>query len=220
VRSGARIEQKKAQEAPMTKTTLTLAAALLAGTTLTNAANAGGIRVGFGFPLGSFIAHSNQSYSGGGYGHRNCNHRHHAARPRHHRPSKVVKAKRKPRAQVASKPVKQVVKTAKLEDKLVTDDSTTTEIAKTPATTNNETKPAETSNTTTTSSIEKTTEDSSGSAATSTETETPKVEKTASVETSSTDKTETKTTSVPAKIKRVCRRFSAAVAGLVDVPCQ
>jgi hypothetical protein len=210
---------KKAQEAPMTKTTLTLAAALLAGTTLTSAANAGGIRVGFGFPLGSFIAHSNQSYSGGGYGHRNCNHRHHAARPRH-RPTTVAKAKRKPKVEVASKPVKQVVKTAKLEDKLVTDDSTTTEIAKTPATTNNETKPAETTNTTTTSSIEKTTEDSSGSASTSTETEAPKVEQTASVETSSTDKTETKKISVPAKIKHVCRRFSAAVAGLVDVPCQ
>ena len=47
----------------MTKTTLALAAALLAGTTLTSAANAGGVRVGFGFPLGSFVAHSNQSYS-------------------------------------------------------------------------------------------------------------------------------------------------------------
>ena len=57
----------------MTKTTLALAAALLAGTTLTSAANAGGVRVGFGFPLGSFIAHSNQSYSGEGYGSgRNC----------------------------------------------------------------------------------------------------------------------------------------------------
>jgi hypothetical protein len=190
----------------MTKTTLTLAAALLAGTTLTSAANAGGIRVGFGFPLGSFVAHSNQSYSGGGYGHRNCNHRHYAARPRHHRPTKVVKAKSKPQA-VASKPVKQVVKTAKLEDKLVTDDSTTTEIAKTPATTNNETKPAEATNTTTTSSIDK-------------KSETPKVEKTASIETSPTDKTETKATSVTAKVKHVCRRFSAAVAGLVDVPCQ
>lgn len=202
----------------MTKTTLTLAAALLAGTTLTSAASAGGIRVGFGFPLGSFIAHSNQSYSGGGYGHRNCNHRHYAARPRHHRPTKVVKAKSKPQA-VASKPVKQVVKTAKLEDKLVTDDTTTTEIAKTPATTNTETKPAETTNTTT-SSIEKKTDDSSSSVATTANTETPKVEKTASVETSSTDKTETKAVSVPAKIKHVCRRFSAAVAGLVDVPCQ
>ena len=65
----------------MTKTTLALAAALLAGTTLTSVANAGGVRVGFGFPLGSFIAHSNQSYSGESYGSgRNCHKPRYAAR--------------------------------------------------------------------------------------------------------------------------------------------
>ena len=41
----------------MTKIAFALAAAVLAGTTMTNAANAG-VRLGFGFPLGSFIAHS------------------------------------------------------------------------------------------------------------------------------------------------------------------
>ncbi|MEQ1653470.1 MAG: hypothetical protein ABL897_13350, partial [Hyphomicrobium sp.] len=47
----------------MTKTALTLAAALLTCTTLSSAAEAGGIRVGFGFPLGSFVARPHQSYS-------------------------------------------------------------------------------------------------------------------------------------------------------------
>lgn len=40
----------------MSKSALALAAAVLAATTLSNAANAGGIRLGFGFPLGSFVA--------------------------------------------------------------------------------------------------------------------------------------------------------------------
>jgi hypothetical protein len=48
----------------MTKITLSLAAALIAGTTMmTSAANAGGLRLGFGFPLGSFVAHPNENYS-------------------------------------------------------------------------------------------------------------------------------------------------------------
>jgi hypothetical protein len=197
----------QAQEAPMTRTTLTIAAALLAGTAFTSAANAGGVRLGFGFPLGSFVAHSNQSYSGGGYGHDNCDHQRYAARRRHHRPAQVAKAKRSPKVEVASKPDKQPIKTAKLEDKTVTDSSTTTEIAKTPATAASTTTPAATT--------------------TPAKTEEPKtiektatVEKTASVETSSSDKTDTKTNAVTAKVKHVCRRFSAAVAGLVDVPCQ
>jgi hypothetical protein len=119
----------------MTKTTLALAAALLAGTTLTSAANAGGVRVGFGFPLGSFIAHSNQSYSGEGYGSgRNCHKPRYAARRQYEAAAAPVrKIKRAPKAAVAYKVSKPEVQTAKLEDKLITNDETTTEIAKTPA---------------------------------------------------------------------------------------
>ena len=207
----------------MTKTTLALAAALLAGTTLTSAANAGGVRVGFGFPLGSFIAHSNQSYSGEGYGSgRNCHKPRYAARRQYEAAAAPVrKIKRAPKAAVAYKVSKPEVQTAKLEDKLITNDETTTEIAKTPAADVSGTQSTASTSTTTTAVLDKETD----KAATTTtpamaKVEAPKVEKVATVEKPETrGKAEQKTISVPAA-KRVCRRFSAAIAGLVDVPCQ
>jgi len=207
----------------MTKTTLALAAALLAGTTLTSAANAGGVRVGFGFPLGSFIAHSNQSYSGEGYGSgRNCHKPRYAARRQYEAAAAPVrKIKRAPKAAVAYKVSKPEVQTAKLEDKLITNDETTTEIAKTPAADFSGTQSTASTSTTTTAVLDKETD----KAATTTtpamaKLEAPKVEKVATVEkTETSGKAEQKTISVPAA-KRVCRRFSAAIAGLVDVPCQ
>jgi hypothetical protein len=207
----------------MTKTTLALAAALLAGTTLTSAANAGGVRVGFGFPLGSFIAHSNQSYSGEGYGSgRNCHKPRYAARRQYEAAAAPVrKIKRAPKAAVAYKVSKPEVQTAKLEDKLITNDETTTEIAKTPAADVSGTQSTASTSTTTTAVLDKETD----KAATTTtpamaKVEAPKVEKVATVEkTETSGKAEQKTISVPAA-KRVCRRFSAAIAGLVDVPCQ
>lgn len=207
----------------MTKTTLALAAALLAGTTLTSAANAGGVRVGFGFPLGSFVAHSNQSYSGEGYGSgRDCHKLRYAARRRYvAEAAPVRKIKRAPRAAVAYKVSKPAVQTAKLEDRLITNDETTTEIAKTPATDVSGTQSTASTSTTTPAVIDK----ESDKAATTTtpataKVEAPKIEKVATVEkTETSGKAEQKTISVPAA-KRVCRRFSAAIAGLVDVPCQ
>jgi len=207
----------------MTKTTLALAAALLAGTTLTSAANAGGVRVGFGFPLGSFIAHSNQSYSGEGYGSgRNCHKPRYAARRQYEAAAAPVrKIKRAPKAAVAYKVSKPEVQTAKLEDKLITNDETTTEIAKTPVADVSGTQSTASTSTTTTAVLDKETD----KAATTTtpamaKVEAPKVEKVATVEkTETSGKAEQKTISVPAA-KRVCRRFSAAIAGLVDVPCQ
>ena len=207
----------------MTKTTLALAAALLAGTTLTSAANAGGVRVGFGFPLGSFVAHSNQSYSGESYGSgRNCHKPRYAARRQYEAAAAPVrKIKRAPKAAVAYKVSKPEVQTAKLEDKLITNDETTTEIAKTPAADVSGTQSTASTSTTTTAVLDKETD----KAATTTtpamaKVEAPKVEKVATVEkTETSGKAEQKTISVPAA-KRVCRRFSAAIAGLVDVPCQ
>jgi hypothetical protein len=179
----------------MTKTTLALAAALLAGTTLTTAANAGGIRVGFGFPLGSFVAHSNQSYSDGGYGGRGCDRPHHTRHRRYQAEAAPVrKVKRAPKVIARAEPkiiktAAPIVKTAKLEDKLETNSAATTEIAKT----------------TTTSS---------------TTTDAAKVETVATVEKTPTNgKSDVKTVSVPAEVKQVCRRYSATIAGLVDVPC-
>lgn len=187
----------------MTKIAFALAAAVLAGTTMTNAANAG-VRLGFGFPLGSFIAHSNENYGANDY-RRND-------RPRTVRRDyqddaparKVAKIKRAPKVEVADTPVVKApaapaVQTAKLEDKLSSDPATTTEISKTPASASasETTKPA---NEMTTGSI-----------------------KQASTTTDKTDaavKADTETTTAATETKHVCRRYSAAIAGLVDVPCE
>jgi hypothetical protein len=186
----------------MTKIALALAAAVLAGTTMTNAANAG-VRLGFGFPLGTFIAHSNENYSGNDF-RRNDRPRTVRRDYQDEAPArKVAKIKRAPKVEVADAPVKApaapVVQTAKLEDKLSSDPATTTEIAKTPASTSasEATKPA---NDMTTGSI-----------------------KQASTSTDKTDtavKADTETTAATTETKHVCRRYSAAIAGLVDVPCE
>jgi len=188
----------------MTKITLTLAAALLAGTTLTSAANAGGIRVGFGFPLGSFIAHSAQSSMDDGYSRR------YERRQRAYKAEAAPVRKAKPVSKVASaKPIakpadKQVITTAKLEDKLASDPATTTEIAKTSDVTTASTTPATNSTPTATTS-------------TTAATEPAKVEKVATVDkTAAEDKSNTDKS---APEKQICRRYSAAIAGLVDVPC-
>ena len=141
----------------MTKTTLALAAALLAGTTLTSAANAGGVRVGFGFPLGSFVAQPNQSYSEPSYGRdRHCDKPRYAARRRYLADAAPArKIKRAPKVEVAAKTSKPEVQTAKLEDKLVTNEETTTEIAKTPPSEVSGTQSTATTTSTTTAVLDK-----------------------------------------------------------------
>jgi hypothetical protein len=101
---------------------------------------------------------------------------------------------------------------------LVTNEETTTEIAKTPASEVSGTQSTATTTSTTTAVLDK----ESGNSGTTTtpapaKVEAPKVDKVATVETS--EKPEVKTVPLSA-VKRVCRRFSAAIAGLVDVPCQ
>jgi len=184
----------------MTKIAFALAATVLAGTTMTNAANAG-VRLGFGFPLGSFIAHSAENYSSNDYRRYD--------RPRTVRRDyddeasarKVAKIKRAPKTEVADAPAKPrvipVVQTAKLEDKLASDPATTTVIEKTPAAANETTTPAKN---VTTGSIKQ-------ALATTDKTET-------------TAKVDTETTTATAETKHVCRRYSPAIAGLVDVPCE
>jgi hypothetical protein len=197
----------------MTKTALALAAALLAGTTLTSAANAGGIRVGFGFPLGSFVAHPNQSYSGGGYD-RHCAKERRARRIYQAEAAPVRKIKRPRKIDVASvKPVSAPVKTAKLEDKLASDPATTTEIAKTSdVTTGSATaaSPAPAATATATTPAITTPAKST--------TDTTKTDNVATADKTPTDeKVGLKTATSEAK--QICRRYSAAIAGLIDVPC-
>lgn len=187
----------------MTKITIALAAALLAGTTLTSAANAGGIRVGFGFPLGSFIAHSNQSYAGGGYD-PNCAKERRARRTYQAKAAPVRQFKRAKKIDVASvKPVSApAIKTAKLEDTPKNDPATKTDSATTSGVTAGSTTPASPALATTTTDTAKT------------ETKAPTI---VTAEKTPTEKTEVK--KAETETKQICRRYSAAVAGLVDVPC-
>ncbi len=179
----------------MTKMTFALAAALIAGTTMTSAANADGVRLGFGFPLGSFVAHSNENYGGNDY--------RRAERPRYVRRDdqddapvrKVTRIKQPLQAEVAEASVKAPITTsaaptAKLEDRLPSDPATTTVIEKTSAAKTDEAP----SNTITT----------------------------ASTETKATVNAEkiTPADKPAAATAHVCHRYSPAIAALIEVPCE
>ena len=184
----------------MTKIAFALAAAVLAGTTMTSGANAG-VRLGFGFPLGSFVAHSNENYGGNDY---RRNERPRSVRREYQDAAparKIAKIKRAPKSEVADIPAKAptvpAVQTAKLADKVSSDPATTTVIEKT----------ADTAAKTTTGSNDVTT-GSIKQASAGTE-KAPAAAK-------SDKETATGTT----ETKHVCRRYSPAIAGLVDVPCE
>ncbi len=212
----------------MTKTALTLAAALLAGTTLSNAANAGGIRLGFGMPLGSFVAHSNQSYNSkpsSGYGEKKCAKK--AAPARHYvkheepAPRKVVKHTAPKKIEVAEEApvrrIKKVVKapvaiqTATLEDKAIISDAAPSIVVP-------ETPPAaDVTGTQSTPAIETANVTTETAPAVTEEVKT----ELATVETAKVETEESKRKiNLTSEAKRVCRRFSAAIAGLIDVPCE
>jgi hypothetical protein len=91
----------------MSAKALALAAALLATTAISTSANAGGVRLGFGFPLGNFTAHPNLSSGPAGTA-RGRNTAEHYEKPRvargHHNDdddAPVRKAKRAPKVEVA-----------------------------------------------------------------------------------------------------------------------
>ena len=201
----------------MTKIALTLAAALLAGTTLSNAANAGGIRLGFGMPLGSFVAHSNQSYNSkpsSGYGEKKCAKKAAPARHyvKHTAPKKIEVAEEAPVRHI-KKAVKApvAIQTATLEDKSVISDAAPSIVVP-------ESPPAaEVAGTQSTPAIETATVTTETAAVV---TEEVKAEP-AKVETAKVETEEPKRKiNLTSEAKRVCRRFSAAIAGLIDVPCE
>ena len=225
----------------MTKS-LALAAALLATTTLTSAAYAGGgVRVGFGFPLGSFVAHEHQNYTPTPRYERHCEKPQRAARheeryeaPVHKvsRPAPKVevaedepaprKVKHAPKVEVAEEtPAPRVVRvkavkepapiqTAKLEDKNVISDAA-------PLIYVPEAPPASNfTGTQSTPAAFRTAALSPPAIKEEAKVETPKVEKIAKAA-----KDEPKVTAaLPSGAKRLCRRFSAAIAGLIDIPCE
>ena len=213
----------------MTKTALTLAAALLAGTTLSNAASAGGIRLGFGMPLGSFVAHSFQNQSSGSsYGQQHCA----KPAPRHYvaeaAPVRHVTHVAPRHVEVAEEaPVRHVrkiekapveIKTAKLEDNTVSTDAAPSIVVP-------DSPPvAEVTGTQSTPAITTAALSTDSTATTQTAAlvkDEPKVE-TATVEKDDkVEKDEPKRKfNLTVDAKRICRRFSAAIAGLIDVPCE
>ncbi|WP_409560636.1 hypothetical protein [Hyphomicrobium sp. MC8b] len=178
----------------MSKITFALAATLLAGTTMTSAANADAVRVGFGFPLGSFVAHSNETYSGRDY--------QRVERPRSARrevkesaPRKIVKVKRPAQSDVAETAIKApataTVQPVKLEGRLPADTVTTAAVEKTAAAT-------------TTGAIASTKLETSVNGG-----------KVASDTRASSAKADAET----AATTHICRRYSPAIAALIDVPC-
>ncbi|HML30389.1 MAG TPA: hypothetical protein PKE16_16455 [Hyphomicrobium sp.] len=184
----------------MSKITFALAAALLAGTPMSSVANADAVRLGFGFPLGSFVAHSNENYSGSGY--------RRMTRPRNVQDNaasrKIAKVKR-PRAEVVETNVKShetpAVQTTKLEGSLPPH-PVTTAIEKTPVA-----KSDATSANTATSSITATEPNGTASA-----------KKTASTDKPIAAKADMEP--APTATQHICRRYSPAIAALIDVPCE
>lgn len=233
----------------MTKTALTLAAVLLAGTTLSSAANAGGIRVGFGFPLGSFVAHEHQNYTPAPTSNyraeKHCDKPVRAARHEEreeapvrkaHRPAPKVEVaeeapaprviKKAPKVQVAEEetPAPRVVKVkaapepapvqvAKLEDNTIQNDATPSiYLPEAPVVTNltgTQSTPAPIRTASITPAVVKD----------EVKVEDPKVVKVEKIEKTEKDEPKAKI-AVTSDIKRLCRRFSAAIAGLIDVPCE
>ena len=223
----------------MTKFAIALAAAaLLAAPNFSSTAEAGGVRLGFGFPLGSFVARPHQSYdSAPSYrAQKRVAKKPAAARAARTEEAAVRKAhKPKAKVEIAEKaPVKRyrtpaMVKTAKIENKSVVSDAAPTirvpvptavvatpEVAAaTPEVKTTETTPVVATETTPVTTQTAAVEPAPAAAVQ----DVVKVEEPKTETVATTVKEEPKV-SVSSKAKRVCRRFSAAVAGLIDIPCE
>lgn len=240
----------------MTKTISTLAALFLATSALTSAAEAGGIRLSFGGPLGSFTAHERLSdgpagtarYSRAAKPH--CDKPSYASRARAYSVArhqddaparKMVRkapkvevaeqnAPRKPKVYIEKHDTKPEVKTAKLEDKTVTSDaapaitvpespvapvlgtqSTPTAVPEKAQTASLEQAPV------TAPAVAPDAEPKTDTAAVEAAPEPVKAEP-AKVEAKAEPKAEK--SEGKSMAARLCKRFSAAIAGLIDVPCE
>lgn len=236
----------------MTKALSALAGVLFAASAMTSTAEAGGVRLSFGGPLGSFTAHERLSDGPAGTARysRRCAEKPSAPKPysvaRHRddddtparrsvrKTPKVEVAeqtpvRRKPKVEMEKPEARPVVKTAKLEDKTVaTDVAPSVTVPETPVAPQI-TQPSLTSIADRTASLETAPitvpavapDADPKNTATATEVatapapvavqpvvETPKPVKAA------------KETKGKQEANRTCKRFSAAVAGLVDAPCQ
>lgn len=246
----------------MTKSISTLAALFLAASAPSSAAEAGGVRLQFGGPLGSFTAHPHVSSGPGGTArYAQHSYKRHVSKPAYlgaarrkapsiaiaqqqRRAAKVEVAQSEPRkAKVAiERPAKiKPVYTAKLDDKTVTSDAAplinvprTPEVPvvgtqSTPSTVQAPVTTVETVKTETaalqqpvatpTVSIAPDAEPQTDTVAVTTA---PATVEAATVEAAAEPvKEETKEAAKSDSMaNRICRRFSAVIAGLVEVPCE
>lgn len=214
----------------MFKLTNALAAALIAGAALTNTANsaaqAGGFRVGFGMPLGAFVAHSllseAQRQNQRGYRHSRPAYDKpvHAkkapkqsvaqSRPAKPRIEKVAKADKKPARVVAAATnrVHKPVTTAALQSKTVDTPPAAAATVATVATETPVTAPA------TTELVELKAIDATPI------TTVTAVEAAPTAVTTTDDASAEKTVNISTTVKAVCRRYSPAIAAIVEVPCE
>lgn len=191
----------------MSKIALTLAAALIAGSTFATEASAGGVRLGFGFPLGSFVARPHQSSSlGNNYAYQKKCEREKLAAMRRARAAKKVEVAQSQAARKVTKPVE--IKTAKVETKPVVAEAPAVYVPEAPAAKEKEV----TIPTTTTASVAPETTP----AASEVKVDGTSSEKIEKVEAEQPKKAE----DVASNAKRICRKFSAVIGGLVDIPCE
>lgn len=215
----------------MTNKTLTLATLMLATTALTTGAEAGGVRLMFGGPLGMFNAHPHMSSGPGG----NWRYNRHIARPdyfdepsyrRIRRPVPVEVVDEAPARRVVKAKTEETsneVKTAKTDDKSTTADSTPTIfIPESPPLTGTQSTPAPEHTAALAPTVVSKAEDTTTQIPVKQEPLKTSDVAPAAPETTAPAKSETADKDEPRKtgaMKKLCRRFSAAVAGLIDVPC-
>lgn len=247
----------------MTKSISTLAALFLAASALSSAAEAGGgVRLQFGGPLGSFVAHPHLSSGPGGTARYANSYKRHMSKPAYaaarrtapslaiaqeqRRAAKVDVAQAQPRkAKIAIEHPAKVapVHTAKLEDKTVTSDAAPLiNVPRTPEVpvVGTQSTPA---TVTTVEPVKTNTAALQPEVVTPTVSVAPDAEPQKNAETAvvtpataalvpveaATEPVKAETTAETATgekrksdsmASRICRRFSAVIAGLVEVPCE
>lgn len=236
----------------MSKTINTLAALFVAAIAVPGAAEAGGVRLQFGGPLGSFVAHPHLSSGPGGtmrnrsYAENRSSYSAHckqrelakarkieiarqAAQARKAREIELARAAEVRRDKIAERAARKakVVQTAKLEDKSVASDAPAIFVPESPAPDARFTGTQSTPAPARTAAVDANEANTGTGVEAEDKTEVvvlpvveesePKVAETTQVtpvEVKPAEK-ESKTTVV----EKICRRFSAAIAGLITVPC-
>lgn len=228
----------------MIKSISTLAAAILATSALTGAAEAGGIRLSFGGPLGSFVAHPNLSSGPGGTMNRHCDKPGYGRVREYDAPARRVVNRSTPKVDVAEEQARKAqrrskivmerpakpapgIQTAKLVNDDIASDAPSIYVPGSPVA-------SDIQGTQSTPALERAAANTADAqtdkgAAAEDATEVvvlPVVEekKTASIEPAPVQPAEPakaeKTIETGALASKICRRFSAAVAALVNVPCE